>query len=248
MDLTGKTVLVTGASSGIGQAIAVACAKGRAAVLINYRKNHEGAKQTLKAVEQYSTGHIFQADLSDEKQISELFKEISQKSINIDALVNNAGEASPGNFFDNKLWKTQFENIFFSAVLVSQHFLKQQSKLKPRKIVNIGSVYGNLNTGNTEYFAYSAAKAALASMSVTLAKLDSNILVNCVAPGYTWTPPWEGISESDKRKCEDRTMIGRYTTADEIANFVVNVLENDSITGQVFTVDGGLSLQKLERK
>ena len=140
------------------------------------------------------------------------------------------------------------ENIFFSALHVSQQFIKQVKKGAVKKILNITSIYGNLNTGNNEFFAYSAAKAALSSMTVTLAKRDSNILVNAIAPGYVWTPPWEGISDAEKKLCESRTMIERFIQPEEIAHMASAIIENDAITGQVITVDGGLSLQKLERK
>lgn len=248
MNLRDKKILITGASSGIGQAIAILCAQKGANILINYQKNLKGAKQTLKEVEKYSKGSIFQADLTDEKQIKKMFADISSKVGQIDILVNNAGDAQPGNFFDNERWEDQFENIFFSALHVSQNFLKQNEKSSLRKILNITSYYGNIGGGNTEYFAYSVAKAALSSMTVALAKTDGKVLVNAIAPGYTWTPPWEGISEAEKKICESRTMINRYVAAKEIAHAAVGVLENDAITGQIITVDGGLSLQKLERK
>lgn len=248
MDLKDKTILVTGAASGIGQAIAVACAQKGAIVLVNDRKNIESSQQTLKEVEKYSRGYAFQADLADEKQAEKMFKDISGKVSAIDVLVNNAGDARPGDFFDNTMWKYQFENIFFSALYTSQHFLKQNTHAQLRKVVNITSYYGNLGGGNTEYFAYSVAKAALSSMTVTLAKLDSKVSVNAIAPGYTWTPPWEGASDAEKKTCESRTMINRFITAQEIAQALVGVLENDAITGQIITIDGGLSLQKLETK
>lgn len=248
MNLKDKKILITGASSGIGQAIAITCAQKGAGVLINYRKNLKGGEQTLKEVEKYSKGFIFQADLTDERQIEKMFMDISVKVGQMDILVNNAGDAEPGDFFDNESWRDQFENIFFSALHVSQNFLKQNEKSPLRKILNITSYYGNIGGGNTQYFAYSVAKAALSSMTVTLAKTDGKVLVNAIAPGYTWTPPWEGISEAEKKIYESRTMIDRYVVADEIAHAAVAVLENDAITGQIITVDGGLSLQKLERK
>ena len=248
MNLKGKKILITGASSGIGQAIAISCARKGASVLINYRKNLKGAKQTLKEVEKHSMGHTLQADLTDEKQIEKMFAEIASKVGQVDVLVNNAGDAQSGDFFDNEQWKEQFENIFFSALHVSQNFLKQNNKSPLRKILNITSYYGNISGGNAELFAYSVAKAALSSMTVTLAKIDQKVSANAIAPGYTWTPPWEGISKFEKKTCESRTMINRYVSADEIALMAIGILENDAITGQVITVDGGLSLQKLERK
>lgn len=248
MNLKDKTILITGASSGIGQAIAVSCAEKGANVLINYRKNLKGAEQTLKEVEKYSNGFIFRADLTDEKQIEKMFAEIYNKAGKIDILVNNAGDAQSGDFFDNEQWKDQFENIFFSALHVSQNFLKQNKKSLLRKILNITSYYGNIDGGNTEVFAYSVAKTALSSMTVNLAKVDGKVLVNAIAPGYTWTPLWKGVSETEKKICKSRTMINRYVTAEEIAHTTIAILENDAITGQIITVDGGLSLQRLEGK
>lgn len=246
MDLQGKNILVTGASSGIGQAIAVSCAKKGATVLIVCRKNRKGAEHTLKQVEKYSKGFIFQADLTNEGQIKRMFSKISDEVGHADALVNNAGDARPGDFFDNKTWKAQFENIFFSALHVSQYFLQQRKKSSLGKILNITSYYGNIGCGNADYFAYSVAKAALSSMTTTLAKTDGNVLVNAIAPGYTWTPAWEGMSEAEKKQYTSRTTIKRFVTADEIAHAAIAVLENDAITGQIITVDGGLSLQKFE--
>jgi len=248
MNLKDKKILITGASSGIGQAIAILCAQKGTNVLINYRKSIKGAEQTLKDVEKHSKGFVLQADLTSEEQIIKMFANISDKVGTIDILVNNAGNAQTGDFFDNELWKDQFENIFFSALHVFQNFFKQNQKSSLRKIVNITSYYGNIGGGNTEYFAYSVAKAALSSMTVALAKTDGKVLVNAITPGYTWMPTWEGISEAGKKICESRTMINRYVTVEEIAHAVIGVLENDAITGQIITVDGGLSLQKLERK
>jgi 3-oxoacyl-[acyl-carrier protein] reductase len=177
-----------------------------------------------------------------------MFGEISKSVGNIDLLVNNAGDVRPGDFFNNKMWDYEFQNIFFPTLRVSQYFLKQNAGADLRKIINITSVYGLLESGNSEYFAYSVAKSALASMSVTLAKIDSKILVNAIAPGYTMTHLWEGISSQVKASLEARTMINRFIEPEEIAHIAVALLENDAITGQVITIDGGLSLQRLERK
>jgi len=248
MNLKDKTVLVTGASSGIGEAIAIAVARRGATAVIAYRKNKEGAEQTLKEVERHGTGYLVQADLSDQSETESMFSDISEKVGLIDVLVNNAGDAQGGDFFDYKQWRNQFENIFFSALNVSQLFLKQAKNDRLKKIINITSVYGNINTGNNVFIAYSAAKSALSSMTVTLAKRDPNILVNAIAPGYVWTPGWKEISDVEKKLCESKTMIERFILPEEIAHMTVAIIENDAITGQIITVDGGLSLQKLERK
>ncbi len=243
MDLANKKILVTGASSGIGQAIAIAAATKGATVLIHYRKNKVGAHETLAAVKKFSSGAIFQADLTNENQIQKMFDAIAKQNGAIDALVNNAGEVVGGDFFNNAAWHEQFENIFFSAVHTTQQFLQQNRVAKLKKIISVGSIYGNLGTGNADYFAYSTAKAALAQMTVTLAQTNPRVLANLIAPGYTLTPLWDGVSTAIKKSCINKTLIKRFITPEEVAHVAVALLENDAITGQVITIDGGRSPQ-----
>ncbi len=245
MKLKNKNILVTGSSSGIGQAIAVALAQKGATILITYRNNKEGAQKTLKEVDKYSRGYIYQADLTKNTDAVKLFATIKKDLNDIDILVNNAGDAQPGDIFDNEKWLSQYENIFMSAVYATQNFLKLKANT-PKKIINITSVYGGLTTGNPEYLQYSVAKAALNSLTMNLAKsLGKEVLVNAIAPGYTWTPPWEGISKQEKERYSKSTKIGRFVQSEEIAHVAVMLAENNAITGQIITVDGGLSLRDL---
>src|SRR5208337_104390 len=136
------------------------------------------------------------------------------------------------------VWQKQHENIFMSTVRTTEGFLKLSSKSQ-RKIINITSVYGGLATGNPEYLQYSVAKGALNNFTTTLAKaLTKDTLVNAIAPGYTWTPAWEGISAAEKKRYGNSTKIGRYVQPEEIAHVAVMLAENDAITGQIITVDG----------
>ncbi|KKR51386.1 MAG: 3-oxoacyl-(Acyl-carrier-protein) reductase [Candidatus Curtissbacteria bacterium GW2011_GWA1_40_16] len=242
-----KTVLVTGASSGIGQAIAIECAKNEAVVLIGYRDNLAGAKETLEQVNKYSKGDIFQADLSKNDDVEKLFGEINKKGyIVLDSLVNNAGEYADGKFDDLGVWEEQFKNIFMSQVYVSNAFIKQGKSKNIRKIVNISSVYGIGEMGNPDAPHYSAAKAAVSSFTMNLAKkYGPDIAVNAIAPGYVWTPPWESTSKEELKACEELTKIRRFIKPEEIATMVVEVLNNDAITGEVIRVDGGLHLLNL---
>lgn len=243
MELNGKKVLVTGSSSGIGQAIAIECAKKGAIVIIHFRKNESGAKETLKEIEKYSKGLILQADLTNDTEVKNLFQEIKKSENQLDMLVNNAGEAMAGTFDDIDMWKIQWENIFMSQVYTSNEFLKLDQGKHLRKIVNISSVYGFSEMGNQDFPQYSAAKAAVNSFTYNLAKKAApDVLVNAVAPGYTLTPPWEGVPKDELSDCESLTKIKRFIQPKEIAGIVVALLENNAITGEIIRVDGGLHL------
>ncbi len=242
--ISGKTVLVTGASSGIGQAIAIECAKQKAVVLINYRNNLKGAQETLKQVKKFSKGEIFQADLSENKEVVKMFEEFKKKGYkNLDCLVNNAGEYADGKFDDLTVWDFQLKNIFMNQVHTANNFATYSKSKDPRKIVNITSVYGVPEMSNPDAPQYSAAKAALGSFTMNMAKTHGpEILVNAIAPGYVWTPPWEQTSKDELKACADLTKIGRFIRAEEIATMAVELLNNDAITGEIIRVDGGLHL------
>jgi 3-oxoacyl-[acyl-carrier protein] reductase len=242
MDLQGKTVLVTGASSGIGKAIAVAFAQKRAHVLVHYGKNKAGAQETLAEVEKISSGSLHQADLMDRDQIATLFADIKKTTPTIDVLVNNAGDAKAGDINDDEVWDYEYKNIFLSAVQVSRAFLALPSA-HLRKIVNITSLYGNLATGAPDYLQYSAFKAALANVSATLNKSSApKVIVNAIAPGYTETPAWAGAPPEVIAVCARATSIGRFVRPEEIAHAAVFIAENDALVGQVLAIDGGTSL------
>lgn len=244
MELTNKRVLVTGASSGIGAAIAVAFAQKGAVVLVHYRRNDKGAHETLAEVEKYSSGKIYQADLSLRDRVKDMFSLLQQDG-GIDILVNNAGDARPGEMFDERVWDYEYKNIFLSALYTTEAFLALPSSTQ-RKIINITSIYGNLNTGNPGFLQYSAIKAALANMTVTLAKsLGKEVLVNGIAPGYTATPAWNGVSEEAQQNIAGTTILNRFITPSEIAHAAIFLAENDAVTGQIITVDGGASLVQM---
>ena len=245
MELTGKTTLVTGASSGIGKAIAVAFAHKGAHVLVHYGKNRTGAEDTLSEVAKVSSGALYQADLMKREDIASLCKAIQRTTRTVDVLVNNAGDAQLGGIDDDDVWEYEHRNIFLSAIHVSREFLALPAATL-RKIINVSSLYGNLHGGSPQFLQYSAFKAALASVSTTLNKSTApDVIVNAVAPGYTETPAWAGAPREVKDALARTTAIGRFVTAEEVAHAVVFIAENDALVGQVLTLDGGTSLKVL---
>src|SRR5690348_14846154 len=245
MDLEGKLVMVTGASSGIGKATAIAFAQKRAHVLIHYGRNKAGAQETLKQVETFSSGTLYQADLMDAEAVKSLFAQIKANTPVLDVLVNNAGDSRPGDINEEQVWEYEYKNILLSAMRTTEEFIAMASP-RLRKIINVTSIYGNLATGDPEYLQYSAFKAALANVTSTLSKSTApHILINAVAPGYTETPAWAGASNDSKDACARATLIKRFVRAEEVAHAIIFIAENDALAGQVLTLDGGTSLKGL---
>src|SRR6516165_8024754 len=147
MDLRGKIVLVTGASSGIGKAIAIAFAHRGAHVLVHYGRNKVGAQETLRDVEKVSSGRVYQADLMDLAATKSLFGEIKRTTPTIDVLINNAAELRPGELNEDSIWEYEYKNILLSAMRTSAEFIAMPSS-HLRKIVNITSIYGNRYRGS----------------------------------------------------------------------------------------------------
>lgn len=243
MELQDKIVLVTGASSGIGKAIAIAFARKRAKVLVHYGKNEQGARETLREIEKFSSGQSYQADLMIGENVKSLFADIKQTTSTIDILVNNAGDARPGDIGDEQVWEYEYKNILLSAMRVTHEFLAMPS-LHLRKIINISSLYGNLQTGDPAYLSYSAFKAALANVAATLNRATApKVIVNAIAPGYTATPAWAGAPKESLEEFARATFIGRFVSVEEVAHAAVFIVENDALVGQVLTLDGGTSLK-----
>jgi len=237
-----KTVLITGSSSGIGAAIAVASAKAGYFVLVTYRNNKKGGEATLKEVKKYADGKLLYADLENRSEVTKLFDDFKKASISVDYLVNNAGNSMGGALDDYDMWEKQWKNIFMSQVIVTNEFVKMPHKGQ-RKIVNISSIYAYPELGFEGFSQYNAAKAAVVSFTMSLAKkFTPEILVNSVAPGYTWTDPWEGTSKENLDAVKRLNRIGRFVKPEEIASAVLFLLSNDAITGEVIRVDGGLHL------
>jgi len=240
-----KSVLVTGASRGIGRAIAKKFAEKGYFVAINYYKSKSLAEELKKEI-LLSGGiaEIFGADVSDCGQVKNMIAEIMATIGKIDVLINNAGIApKQGLFtdFSEEDMKSVFETDIFGMMNCAREVIPHMVQNKCGKIVNISSVWG-ICGGSCEVL-YSSAKAAVIGFTKSLAKelAPSNINVNCVAPGLIDTDMNGHLSKEDKDAfCED-VPAGRMGKAEEVADSVFFLASDEAtyINGQVLTVDGG---------
>lgn len=243
--LTGKVVLVTGASRGIGRATAVAFAKEGCSVIVNFRSDLKAAQATLKECDKYSKGNMLaKADVSKEKEVAGMFKEIKKQFSRLDVLINNAGifdgKDSPTNV---DAFENTYRNNFLSAILTTKYALPL---MKTGKIVNVSSIHARLGHGRPSAIAYSAFKAALESYTKNLAKdLAPRILVNAIAPGRVATPMWGNPGTAKQKELGKVHLIKRMIQPEEIADGILFLAKNDAMCGEILTIDGGMSLVTL---
>ncbi|MBI2356676.1 SDR family oxidoreductase [Candidatus Dojkabacteria bacterium] len=246
MELKAKVVLITGASSGIGQHLAKRFANEGCRLILTYNSNLQGMKDTMKSLKNAEVIYV-KCDLKSESEITNLFKTVINKFGILDIVVNNAGVGSDAKPFLQQSQKDMLELLGVNLVgMMSvcqksyQIFSKKHIK---GKIINTSSIRGG-EYGGGSAVVYSASKAAVNSLTKTLAKLwGPKILVNAVAPGFTYVPRYEKFSEEMKSGFIAQTVTGRYVSLDEVADTFIFLAKNDSMTGQVVYVDGGFTLK-----
>ena len=239
--LKGKTVLVTGASSGIGRATAIECSRLGANLIITGR-NRERLEESLSAME--GDGHrIVVADLAESAGIDVLVTSLSQ----LDGVVHSAGvlKRLPLKFIAEENLGDLMQINFFTPALLTRHLYKKKILSKDASIVFISSVASTFaSLGNIMYM---ASKGALNSFmkGVALELASSGIRANAIQPGMVKTHLTVLISDSEIETDIDRYPLGRYGTPEEIAFAVVYLLSDASkwITGTLLTIDGGLTLR-----
>ncbi len=246
MELKSKVVLITGSSSGIGQATAIRFAQEGAKLVIHYHENEEGAKETQEKITKLGAESIIvKADLSIESEIQEMFEFIINKYETLDILINNG--ASPTEFVPYFQAKQKdildlFNINIVNAMLCSKYAIEIMRKQKSGKILNTSSIKGWEHGGGS--VGYAVSKAAINSFTRTLAKtVAPDIQVNAVAPGYVKTRVYDNQPEEKMKNWLEGTYLKRWVTVEEVADTFVFLAKNDAMTGQIVYVDAGFTLK-----
>ncbi|MGB9858036.1 MAG: 3-oxoacyl-[acyl-carrier-protein] reductase [Dictyoglomaceae bacterium] len=242
-----KVVLITGGSRGIGRAIALAFAKEGAKVLINYRGNRKAAEETLEeAIKLGGEAYLYQADVSKEEEVENMFKDILTKFGRLDILVNNAGITRDTLLLRMKLedWEDVMAVNLRSVFLCTRAAAKIMIKQRSGRIINISSVVGE--RGNIGQANYASSKAGIIGFTKSVARelAGRGITVNAVAPGFIETEMTEGLSQEIKDAYLKQIPLQRFGKPEEVA-YVVKFLASEEagyITGTVINIDGGLAI------
>ena len=242
--LSGKVALITGASRGIGRAIAIEFARQGASVIINYSNDYEGAKETLEEVKKLNGyGIIIKGDISSFGECNAIVQESLKAMGKIDILVNNAGISHIGLFMDateEEIQKVMSTNLL-GAIYLTKHVIKDMMLRKNGNVINISSMWGEV--GASCEVLYSTTKGGLNLFTKALAKevAPSNIRVNAISPGVIDTKMNSFLGEEEKISLEEEIPLGRFGKPSEIGKLAVFLCSEDSsyITGQIIRADGG---------
>ena len=241
--LDGQIALVTGASRGIGRAVALALAAEGAEVVVNYASSPEAAEAVVAEIQaKGGSAYALKADVSDEASVDDLIKTVLTRSERIDVLVNNAGITRDGLLMRMKTedWQAvinlNLTGVFLCTRAVSRPMLKQRSG----RIINITSVVGLM--GNAGQANYAAAKAGVVGLTRSSAKemASRGITVNAVAPGFIATDMTKDLAAD---AILSAIPLGRFGSPDQVAGAVRFLAADPAaayITGQVLQVDGGM--------
>ncbi len=243
--LSGRVALVTGASRGIGAAIARCLARSGAKVGVNFHSSPEAAASVGQDIASHGGEYLLiKGDISQADAAEASVKEVVNRWGRIDILVNNAGinrdrlllRMSPED------WDQVMDVNLRGAFLCSRHAMPHMIKQRQCRIVNISSVVGL--SGNPGQANYAAAKAGLIGFTKAVARevASRNVTVNAVAPGFVDTGMVDELSEDTRQKILARIPMGRFGTAQDVAETVLFLCSDGAayITGQVLTIDGGM--------
>jgi NAD(P)-dependent dehydrogenase (short-subunit alcohol dehydrogenase family) len=243
MKLKDKVVVITGSSSGIGQATAEAFAKEGAKIVVNSNHNTVGGEAVAKALGSQAI-HV-QADVGMPEGAHKVLDAAIAKWGQVDVLINNAGVGKAPGFVEatpEEIMQVLHDNLM-STIYCSQYAIKlAQKRDGVLKILNTTSVRGWEFGGRTEY--YAAAKAAVNNLTRTLAKnYAPNVIVNAVGPGVTKTPNYDKYDQKLIDTFMNQTQLHRWVWVEEIADAFLFLVKNDAITGEIIYVDAGFRVR-----
>lgn len=246
--LKGKVALVTGASRGIGRAIALALAENGASVAVNYSSSESSALEVAELIRKNGgKAEIFKAGVNIEAEVEEMFSAIEKSLGPVDILVNNAGITKDNLLMRMKTeeWDSVIDVNLKGTFLCTRRAVRGMMKNRYGKIINISSVVGF--TGNAGQFNYSATKAGVIGMTKTAALefASRGIRVNAVAPGFIETDMTASLSDDVKTAYMEKIPLKSLGRPEDIANAVVYLASplSDYMTGQTLHLNGGMYLQ-----
>lgn len=247
LTLENRVALVTGASRGIGRAVALELAKRGAAVVINYNSSAQRAEDVVAQIEaEGGKAATFQADVSDFEEAGKLVKFAIDTFGNLDILVNNAGITRDGLIMMMKEddWDAVLDTNLKSTFNCSKAAVRHMMRKRYGRIINIASVAGQMgNPGQTNY---SASKAGQIGFTKALARevASRKVTVNAIAPGFVDTEILDAMPEDTLEAALKMVPLGRMGTPEEIAHAAAFLADERSgyITGQTLGIDGGMAM------
>ncbi|MBN8537851.1 MAG: 3-oxoacyl-[acyl-carrier-protein] reductase [Deltaproteobacteria bacterium] len=246
MLLSGKRIIVTGGSRGIGATIVQVLAENGAQVVFTYSSKEESAQKVLASLK--GEGHFYiQMDVANETSVTKGIETIFEKWPDIDGLVNNAGITKDSLLL--RMRTEDFDQVIATNLkgtfLLTKHISKYLMKARKGSIVNITSVIGQ--TGNAGQSNYAASKAGTIgfSKSIALELASRNVRVNCVAPGFIATEMTHVLSDDVKSKIMEKIPMQRMGDTKDIAHAVKFLLSDESsyITGHTLSINGGMFME-----
>ena len=242
-----KTVLITGASKGIGRAIAKEFANNGYSVAINYNKSKQDAYSLFEEISSHNgCAMLCKADVSNQDEVSQMVNDVLTEFGHIDVLVNNAGISSKGLFIDESYIEmlNLINTNLISAINLSKKVIPSMIENEKGKIINISSIWGNV--GGSMEVSYSTSKAGIIGLTKSLAKEYgyNNINVNCICPGAIDTQMNNNLTSEEMSELVTQIPARRLGRTEEVAKLALFLAEDtgDYINGQIITIDGGFTL------